>query len=399
MRPRTGDGQFEAFAAHVLEKNREMKFTATGDFPDGFVVGVTHAHGDVGLELAFETFANLAGRHELAFTAGERRGVNLEVHRQGRLIDLEHREGFGLLKIGDRRADGELFNAVDEHDVAGFGFIDELTLETLELQDLIDLHALRGVFRTVHDRDVHVRADAAAMHAADADLAHVARVVERADLKHQGAVGIVVTDGDVLDDVVEDGAHVADLLELFDVGRVTGKAVESGGVDHGEVELVFRGTELVEEVERLVDDPVGTGARAVDLVDDDDGLEALGESLAGHEARLRHRAFNGVDEEQHAVDHGEDAFNFTAEVSMPRGVNDVDVRTFVFDGAVLRENGDAAFAFQIVGVHHAFSNLLIGAEGAGAAKQAVHHRGLAVVDVRDDRNVTNSSSHLFLVLI
>ena len=91
---RTGDGQFEAFAAHVLEKNREMKFTATGDFPDGFVVGVTHAHGDVGLELAFETFANLAGRHELAFTAGERRGVNLEVHRQGRLIDLEHREGF-----------------------------------------------------------------------------------------------------------------------------------------------------------------------------------------------------------------------------------------------------------------------------------------------------------------
>lgn len=100
---------------------------------------------------------------------------------------------------------------------------------------------------------------------------------------------------------------------------MTGKAVESGGVDHGEVELVFRGTELVEEVERLVDDPVGTGARAVDLVDDDDGLEALGESLAGHEARLRHRAFNGVDEEQHAVDHGEDAFNFTAEVSMAPG--------------------------------------------------------------------------------
>lgn len=84
---------------------------------------------------------------------------------------------------------------------------------------------------------------------------------------------------------------------------------------------------------------------------------------------------------------------------MPRRVDDVDVRTFVFDGAVLRKNGDAAFAFQIVGVHHAFSNLLIGAEGARTAEQAVHHRGLAVVDVRDDRNVTNSSSHVFLVFV
>jgi hypothetical protein len=33
--------------------------------------------------------------------------------------------------------------------------------------------------------------------------------------------------------------------------------------------------------------------------------------------------------------------------------------------------------------------VLVGAEGAGLFEQAVHERGLAVVNVRDDRNVSN----------
>jgi hypothetical protein len=58
------------------------------------------------------------------------------------------------------------------------------------------------------------------------------------------------------------------------------------------------------------------------------------------------------------------------------------------DGGVLGQDRDAALALELVAVHHAVGHLLIGAEGAALPQQRVHERGLAVVDVRDDRQVT-----------
>ena len=160
---------------------------------------------------------------------------------------------------------------------------------------------------------------------------------------------------------------------------------------------IFMDPELVKQIERGIDHPVRTSARAVDLVDHDDGLQTGGKSLAGHKARLRHRAFNGVDQQQHAVDHRQNAFDFTAEVSVPRGVDDVDVNAFVFNGAVLGKNRDAAFLFQCVAVHHAFVDLLVAAESARALQKLVDHGRLAVVNVRNDGNIANCSSHVLLV--
>ena len=125
------------------------------------------------------------------------------------------------------------------------------------------------------------------------------------------------------------------------------------------------GAEVVEEFEDLVHDPVRTGARTVNLVQHDDRLEATGESLHGHEAGLRHRAVNGVDEQADGIDHGQHALDFTTEVGVTWGIDDVDVRAFVFDGAVFGKNRDATFFFEIVGIHHACFNLLVVAESAG----------------------------------
>ena len=66
------------------------------------------------------------------------------------------------------------------------------------------------------------------------------------------------------------------------------------------------------------------------------GLEAEGQGLAGHEAGLGHRAFDRVDQQQHAVDHRQHALDLAAEVGVARGVDDVDVGVAVLDGAVLR---------------------------------------------------------------
>ena len=82
------------------------------------------------------------------------------------------------------------------------------------------------------------------------------------------------------------------------------------------------------------------------LFTDHDRLEPLGERLARDEARLRHRAFDRVDEKQHPVHHGQHALHLAAEVGVAGGVDDVDVGAAVADGAVLGEDGDTALALE-----------------------------------------------------
>ena len=54
---------------------------------------------------------------------------------------------------------------------------------------------------------------------------------------------------------------------------------------------------------------------------------------------------------------------------------------------VLRQDGDAALALQVVRVHHALGHLLILAEDVRLLEHGVHQRRLAVVDVGDNGDV------------
>ena len=133
----------------------------------------------------------------------------------------------------------------------------------------------------------------------------------------------------------------------------------------------------------------GLRAVAVDLVDDDDDLLVERERLLQDESGLGHRALDGVDEEEDAVDHVEDALDLTAEVSVSRCVDDVDLRVLVRHRGVLGEDGDPALALEIVAVHDARLDLLVLAEHLGLREHRVDERGLAVVDVRDDGDVSD----------
>ena len=69
-----------------------------------------------------------------------------------------------------------------------------------------------------------------------------------------------------------------------------------------EVELFFGGSEGEHQVEHLLVDFLGTAVRLVYLIDDDDRLLTQRQRFLKHEPRLRHRAFERVHEQQHAVD-------------------------------------------------------------------------------------------------
>ncbi len=62
------------------------------------------------------------------------------------------------------------------------------------------------------------------------------------------------------------------------------------------------------------------------------------------------------------------------------------------DGGVLGKDGNAAFAFEVVGIHDTFFDVLVVAEGVRLAQETVHEGGLAVVHVGDDGDISEVGS-------
>ena len=370
-----------------------MQLAAPGHEERIGVARLLDAQRDVGQHFLGEPVAQVARRHVLAFAAGERRRVDLEVHRQRGQVDRDRRQRLGRLHRRQRRADREVVDAGDEDDVAGLRGVDRHALHAREREYLADLRLRRNFAlreRPVEDRDFLPRLQAPAADAADAEPSDVARIIERAHLELERLVRVAHGCGHVRKNGLKKSPHVAAFRGHLPLGNIDigGRpAVQRRRVDDGEIQLIFGGAELVEQLEGLVDDPFGPRAGPVDLVDDDDRCEAERQRLQRDEARLRHRAFDRVDQQQHAVDHPKNALDLAAKVGVPRRVDDIDLRVVVADRAVLREDRDAALALDVVAVHHPLADVLVLRERPGLHQQLVDERRLAVVDVGDDRDV------------
>ena len=230
-------------------------------------------------------------------------------------------------------------------------------------------------------------------HAAQREPSDVGRRVEVRDQRLERVRRVELGRGDVLEQHLEERLQAVD---RGDVGQleVGVERIERGApaarvaVHDREADLVLVGVEVEEELLHLVDDFGDAGVAAVDLVHHEDHGKAGLEGLAEHEAGLRQRSLARVDEEEDAVDHGERTLHLTAEVGVPGRVDDVDLHVAVPDGGVLGQDRDALLALQVHRVHDAVGHFLVGPERAGLAQHGVDEGGLAVVDVRDDRDVS-----------
>jgi hypothetical protein len=70
-------------------------------------------------------------------------------------------------------------------------------------------------------------------------------------------------------------------------------------------------------------------------------------------------------------------------------VDDVDLDSAVVHGGVLGEDRDALLPLEIHRVHHPLGDVLVLPEGSGLPEHGVHERRLSVVDVGDDRHVSD----------
>ena len=116
-----------------------------------------------------------------------------------------------------------------------------------------------------------------------------------------------------------------------------------------------------------------------------------------HELGLRQRPFGGVDQHQRAVHHVEDALDLAAEIGVAGRVDDVDPGVLPDQRGRLGEDGDAALALEVVGIHGALGDALVVAERAGLLQQPVDQGGFAVVDMGDDGDVAQVHVELLMV--
>jgi hypothetical protein len=271
-------------------------------------------------------------------------------------------------------------------DVAGTGALGGDPLEGFGDEEFGDLGVLDGAVDAA-PRHALAALEVAVDHATEREATEVGRRVEVA---HQGLEAVALF---VLGRRHVVGDRLKERGEVAEVSSGSSEAQPSGArVEDGEGDLVLVGVEVEEEVldfgHHFGDPRVG----AVDLVDDEHDRQALLEGLAQDEPGLGQRALGGVDQQDDGVDHGQTALDLAAEVGVAGGVDDVDREVVPLHRGVLREDGDALFALQVARVHDPVGDLLVGREGAGLAEHLVDQRGLAVVDVGDDGDISKGGT-------
>ena len=346
---RTGNRHFETFTTHVFDKNGQVQFTTARNAECVCIRSFFNAQRHVVHQLFIQAVKDLTRGNVLTFFTAERRGVNAEEHGNGRLIDRQRRQRFNILRIADGVRDVQLAQTGDRDDIARFSDVALDTLQTQVGQNFTDF-TITGFAFAINDSDLLVRLHFTALDAADADDANVVVVVQLGDLHLQRAIKVNVRCRYAIDDSLIQRSHI--LSHIFVIQ--TRNTVQRGSVNDREVQLFVGSIKVNEQVEYLIDNPVRARARTVNFVDNNNRLQTVGKSFLGDEARLRHRTIKGINHQQHRIYHGHDTFNFTTEVGVPRGINDVDTVIIPFDSSVFSEDGNPTLFLQIVGVHHSF---------------------------------------------
>ena len=208
------------------------------------------------------------------------------------------------------------------------------------------------------------RRDRAALDAADADRADVARVVELRDLQLQAGRSTSTSGGgQCLTMVFEQRLSCR---RRGTVGSSVAKPRDGRGIHHREIELLPRSRRAGRTGRRSGPAPSSGAPRArsillmttigrrpcVNAFCVTKRVCGIGPSTASTSSSTR------VDHRQHALD-------LAAEIGVSRRVDDVDAVVVPADRRVLREDRDAAFALELVRVHDALLRRLARVERPG----------------------------------
>ena len=88
--------------------------------------------------------------------------------------------------------------------------------------------------------------------------------------------------------------------------------------------MIIIGIKRHKEIKDFIHHRFGARVGAVNFIDDHNRLQPLRQSFAQNEFGLRHRAFGGVRQEDHAIGHMQNTFHLTTEISVAGRVDNID---------------------------------------------------------------------------
>ena len=143
-----------------------------------------------------------------------------------------------------------------------------------------------------------------------------------------------------------------------------------------------------EQLAHLGGGPVRVGRRQVDLVDDGDDLEVVLDREVRVRERLRLDPLRRVDDEHRTLARLQRARDLVGEVDVAGRVDQVQLVPLPLHADRLRLDRDPALALELHRVEQLIAHLALG-DGLRQLEDPVGERRLAVVDVRDDREVAD----------
>ena len=145
---------------------------------------------------------------------------------------------------------------------------------------------------------------------------------------------------------------------------------------------------LAEQLGELDRHAVGIGLRQVDLVHDRHDLEVVLDREIRVRERLRLDPLRRVDDEQRALACLQRPRDLVGEVHVAGRVDQVQLVALPCHAHRLRLDRDPALALEVHRVEHLRAHLAL-RDGVRQLEDAVGERRLAVVDVRDDREIAD----------
>ena len=117
--------------------------------------------------------------------------------------------------------------------------------------------------------------------------------------------------------------------------------------------------------------------------------QPLFQGFAQDKSRLRQTSFGRVNQKHHAVNHLQNPFDFATKIRVTRGIENIDFVIAITDRGVLSHDGDAALALKVHRVHDAVDDGFVVTISAGLFEHGIDERGLPVIDMRNDGDVSN----------
>ena len=150
------------------------------------------------------------------------------------------------------------------------------------------------------------------------------------------------------------------------------------------------------EADRLLDlllDALRIGARQVDLVDDRDDFEIVLQRHVDVRERLRFDALRRIDDEKSSLAGCKASRHLVCEIDVTRRVDEIEFIDLAVLAAIVQAHGlrldrNAALALKLHVVEHLRLHLAL-SQSARAFNEAVGKRRLAMVDVRDNREIAD----------